>query len=225
VADIDFKSKPLKIKTGSGLYETNSIIIATGASAKMLGIASETKFLGKGVSTCATCDGPFFRNKTVLVVGGGDTAMEDSLFLTKFAKSITLIHRRDEFRASKIMQEKVLSNEKIKVLWSTGIDEILGGDRVASVRLKNLKDGKITELKVDGVFMAIGHQPNTAFLKGKLKLDDNGYIITKDEVKTDVAGVFVAGDVADHVYRQAVTAAASGTKAALEARSYLQNLK
>jgi thioredoxin reductase (NADPH) len=225
VVEVDFTSKPMKIKTVGNSYEAHSIIVASGASSKLLGLESEKKLMGRGVSTCATCDGPFFRNKDVIVVGGGDTAMEDSLFLTKFAKSVTIVHRRDEFRASKIMQEKVLSNEKIKVIWDSGVDEILGAEHVTGAKIRNLKDNSAKELTADGVFIAIGHSPNTAFLKGKLKLDEKGYIITKDEVKTELEGVFIAGDVADHVYMQAVTAASSGTKAALEARAYLQDME
>ncbi len=224
VEEVDFSSKPYKIKASSAIYEANCVIIATGASAKWLGIPSEKQFIGKGVSSCATCDAPFFKNKNVIVVGGGDTAMEDSLFLTKFVNSVTIVHRRDAFRASKIMQERVLSNPKIKVIWDSAVEEIRGEGKVSSVKLKNLKTGETKEMPVDGVFVAIGYKPNTDFLKGKLELDQNGYIIAKDEVKTAIEGVYVAGDVADHIYKQAVTAAASGTKAALEARAYLQSL-
>ncbi|MCL5434403.1 MAG: FAD-dependent oxidoreductase, partial [Candidatus Marsarchaeota archaeon] len=185
----------------------------------------EKKFIGKGVSSCATCDAPFFKNKDVIVVGGGDTAMEDSLFLTKFVNSVTIVHRRDQFRASKIMQERVMSNKKIKIIWDSTVEEILGDAKVAGAQIKNVKSGETSTLKVDGVFVAIGYEPNTKFLKGKLKLDEKGYIVTKDEVETEVPGVFVAGDVADSIYRQAVTAASSGTKAALRVREYLQNMK
>ncbi len=171
------------------------------------------------------CDAPFYKGKDVIVVGGGDTAMEDSIFLTKFVNSVTIVHRRDQFRASKIMQERALSNPKIKVIWNSAVDEVLGDAKVTSVRLKNLQTNEITEMPVGGVFVAIGYEPNTRFLQGKLELDQNGYIVTKDEVKTAIDGVFVAGDVADHVYRQAITAAGSGAKAALEVRAYLQNLK
>jgi thioredoxin reductase (NADPH) len=225
VTDVDFSSRPFKIKTASQAFETNSVVIATGASAKWLGIPSEQKFVGKGVSSCATCDAPFYKGKDVIVVGGGDTAMEDSIFLTKFVNSVTIVHRRDQFRASKIMQERTLSNPKIKVIWNSAVDEVLGDAKVTGVRLKNLQTNEITEMPVGGVFVAIGYEPNTRFLQGKLELDQNGYIVTKDEVKTAIDGVFVAGDVADHVYRQAITAAGSGAKAALEVRAYLQNLK
>ena len=224
VVDIDFSSKPIKIKTSSGEYEANAVIIATGASAKWLGIPSEQKYIGKGISGCATCDAPFFKGKNVVVVGGGDTAMEDSLFLTKFVESVTIVHRRGEFRASKIMQGIVLSNPKIKVIWDSEVAEVLGNGKVTGVKIKNVKSGEVTEMNVDGVFVAIGYAPNTKFLQGKLKLDEQGYIITKDEVLTDIEGVFVAGDVSDRKYRQAITAAGSGSKAALEARAYIQEL-
>ena len=224
VTSVDFSKRPFKVMVGDKEYAAKCVIIATGASAKWLGIESEQKLMGRGVSSCATCDAPFYKNKNVIVVGGGDTAMEDSLFLTKFASSVTIIHRRGQFRASKIMQEKVKANPKIKIMFNTTIEEVLGDQKVNGARLKDIVTGKTHEAKIDGVFVAIGHSPNTSFLNGVLKLDDLGYIITKNEVKTDIEGVFVAGDVADRVYRQAVTAAGSGTKAALEARHYLQNL-
>ena len=224
VVDVDFSAKPIKIKTSSAEYEANSVILATGASAKWLGIPSEQKYIGKGISSCATCDAPFFKGKNVVVVGGGDTAMEDSLFLTKFVESVTIVHRRGEFRASKIMQGRVLSNPKIKVVWDSEVSEVLGNGKVTGVKIKNVKSGEVTEMNVDGVFVAIGYAPNTKFLQGKLKLDEQGYIITKDEVLTDIEGVFVAGDVSDRKYRQAITAAGSGSKAALEARAYIQEL-
>ena len=224
VIEVDFSSKPFKIKTRSEQYEANSVIVATGASAKWLGIESEKRFIGKGISSCATCDAPFFKNKNVIVVGGGDTAMEDSLFLTKFVNSVTIVHRRDQFRASKIMQERVLSNPKIKVVWDSGIDEIIGDEKVSKVKIKNLKTNQVIEKDIDGIFVAIGYAPNTKFLEGRLPLDEKGYIITKDEVETDIEGIFVAGDDADHIYRQAATAAGSGVKAALRVREYLQNM-
>jgi thioredoxin reductase (NADPH) len=223
VVDVDFSAQPYKVKTSSATYETKTVIIATGASAKWLGIPSEGKFIGRGVSSCATCDAAFFKNKNVIVVGGGDTAMEDSIFLTKFASSVTIMHRRDAFRASKIMQERALSNPKIKTLFNSVVEEILGDKKVSGVKIRNVVTNEVTEMPIDGVFVAIGYTPNTKFLEGKLELDEKGYIVTKDEVHTSLPGVFVAGDVADHIYRQAVTAAASGTKAALEVRSYMQN--
>lgn len=221
VKDIDMSSRPFKIETSNGTYTAKSIVIATGASARWLGIESEKKFIGKGVSSCGTCDAPFFKNKNVIVVGGGDTAMEDSNFLTKFANSVTIVHRRNEFRASKIMQERTLSNPKIKVIFDTTIEEILGDTKVSGVKLRNVKTNETTTMPIDGVFMAIGYTPNTSFLSGKLAMDEQGYIKTNDEVKTDIEGVFAAGDVADRKYRQAITASASGAKAALEVREYL----
>ncbi len=221
VLDVDLSSTPFKITTSEKTYETRSIIVATGANAKTLGLEEEKKLMGRGVSVCATCDGPFYKNKDVVVVGGGDTAMEDSNFLTKFANSVTIVHRRDSFRASKIMQDKTLSNKKIKVLWNTTIEKILGDEKVSGVQLKNLQTNEVLRMQIDGVFMAIGHSPNTGAFKGKLKLDEKGYIVTKDEVLTDIDGVYVAGDVSDPVYRQAATASAAGVKAALQVREYL----
>ncbi|HUC38898.1 MAG TPA: thioredoxin-disulfide reductase [Candidatus Acidoferrum sp.] len=222
VTKVDFKSRPFRVSTASEEYQAHTVIVATGANAKTLGIPSESKFFGHGVSTCGTCDGPFFKNKDVLVVGGGDTAMEDSLFLTRFCKSVTIVHRRDKFRASKIMQDKVMSNPKIKVIWNSTITEIVGNQSVNGAVLQNLLDGKTTKMPTDGVFMAIGHSPNTAFLNGQLKLDDMGYIMTHQEVLTDIEGVYVAGDNADRFYRQAGTASSSGIKAALQVRDHLQ---
>lgn len=225
VVDVDFNSKPLKVKTQSQEYYAKAVIIATGASAMWLGLESEKRLTGKGVSSCATCDAPFFKNKDVIVVGGGDTAMEDSNFLTKFVNSVTIIHRRNEFRASKAMQDKVLSNPKIKVVWNSVVDEILGDIKVNGIRIKDVESGKTSEIKTDGVFVAIGHKPNTDFLKGKLTLDSKGYIVTKDEVETAIEGVFVAGDVMDPFYRQAATAASGGVKAALRVREYLGKIQ
>ncbi|HUB92656.1 MAG TPA: thioredoxin-disulfide reductase [Candidatus Saccharimonadales bacterium] len=221
---VDFSARPFVVQAGEKRYETESIIIATGANAKMLGIESEKKFVGKGVSTCGTCDGPFFKGKDVIVVGGGDTAMEDSNFITKFARSVTIVHRKDTFRASKIMQERTFANSRIKVIWNATVEEILGNERVTGVRLKNLVTGQTSEMPIDGVFMAIGYSPNTKVFQGKLKLDEQGYIITKDEVLTDIEGVYVAGDVADRFYRQAITASGSGVKCALHVREYLADL-
>lgn len=223
VKDVDLTSKPIKVVTDKATYLSKSLIIASGASSKWIGLESESKFIGRGVSSCATCDGPLFKNKDVIVVGGGDTAMEDSLFLTGFAKSVTLIHRRNEFKASRIMQDRLRSNPKIRIILDTTIDEILGDTRVTSVRIKGVKTGKTEEIKTDGVFIAIGHKPNTEFLNGKLKLDDGGYIITRNIVETDIDGVYVGGDVADKEYRQAVTAAGTGTMCALKVRHYLQS--
>lgn len=221
VDDIDLSSKPYKVRTASKTFETSSIIIATGASAKWLDLPSEKRFLGRGVSSCATCDAPFFKNRNVIVVGGGDSAMEDSLFLAKFANSVTIVHRRDSFKASRIMQERVLSNRKIKVIWNSVVDEISGNARVTGIKIRDVNTGEVKSMEVEGVFVAIGYKPNTGFLRGKLDLDRAGYIITRNEVRTGVEGVFAAGDAVDRVYRQAVTAAASGTKAALEVRAYM----
>lgn len=224
VTEIDLNSRPYKVTLDSGVHEAHCVIIATGASAKWLGIPSEQRLMGRGVSSCATCDGPLYRGKTVAVVGGGDTAMEDSLFLTKLVDHVTIIHRRNELRASRIMQERVLSNPKIEVLWDSVVEEAIGENEVRGVRVRNVKSGDTKELEIDGLFIAIGHAPNTEFLKGQLTLDKQGYVITENEVKTHLEGVFVAGDVADKRYRQAITAAASGAKAALEVRAYLQEI-
>ena len=225
VSSIDLKSRPFKVKTPSQEFEANSLIIATGASAKWLGIPSEGKFIGRGVSSCATCDAPFYKGKDVIIVGGGDTAMEDSLFLTKFVNSVTIVHRRDQFRASNIMQERVKANPKIKIMWNSVVEEITGDTKVSGVKIRNVLTNETKDMPISGVFVAIGYQPNTKFLEGQLELNTAGYLVPKDEVKTAIDGVFVAGDVADHIYRQAITAAGSGAKAALEVRAYLQNFK
>ena len=217
---IDLSSKPYKIFVEDKKYESETVIIATGADSMWIGIDSEKKFMGRGVSSCATCDGPFYKDKNVVVVGGGDSAMEEALFLTRFAKSVKLIHRRDAFRASKIMQDKVLQNPKVSVIWNSVIEEIKGDKKVGSVIIKDVNTGERKELQVDGVFVAIGHKPNTDIFKGKLEMDAKGYLVTKNEVETGVTGVFVAGDVYDSYYRQAVTASAGGVKAALKVREY-----
>ena len=224
VTDVVLDTSPFKVVLSGGEIETRTLIIATGASARWMDIPTEKDFIGKGVSSCATCDAPLYKGKDVIVVGGGDTAMEDSLFLTNFVKSVTIVHRRNEFRASRIMQEKVGSNPKISVRWDSEIAEIRGDRTVRAAVIKNRKTGEMEEMPINGIFVAIGHKPNTDFLKGKLPVDGAGYVIAKDEVKTDIDGVFVAGDIADHRYRQAITAAGSGCKAALEVRSYLQKL-
>jgi thioredoxin reductase (NADPH) len=220
VLSVALEQKPFKVKTGEREYTADSIIVATGASTLWLGLPSEEKFRGKGVSSCATCDGFFFKDQEIIVVGGGDSAMEEASYLTKFARKVTIIHRRDSFRASKIMQDRVLSNPKISVIYNTAVEEFLGTDRLESVKLKN-SDGSISEMKVGGAFIAIGHKPNTEIFKDQLKLDAKGYIIPQDNTKTSVSGVFVAGDVRDHRYRQAVTAAGMGCMAALDAEKYL----
>jgi len=225
VIKVDLSKRPFALETSDGRkILTRTLIICTGASAKWLGIPSETKFMGKGVSACATCDGFFFRNQDIAVVGGGDTAMEEATFLTRFAKSVTVIHRRDTLRASKIMQEKAKRNPKIKFLWNTGIDEILGDKGVTGVRIRDLVKNTTRDEPFTGVFMAIGHMPNTILFKGTLKMDETGYLITEPGTTlTNVPGVFAAGDVADHHYRQAVTAAGTGCMAAMDSERFLEN--
>jgi thioredoxin reductase (NADPH) len=225
VTKIDLKTRPFKVYVEDQVYEAHSVIIATGANAKYLGLQSEKKFMGRGVSSCATCDAAFFKGKKVIVVGGGDTAMEDSLFLTRFATEVTIVHRRDAFRASKIMQERVMANPKIKVIWNSAIEEIKGDKVVTSVVIKNLITNQTQEMPVDGVFIAIGYEPNTKLFQGQLQTDEQGYLITKDEVRTEIDGVYVAGDVADRVYRQAGTAVGSGIKAALCVRAFIAEME
>jgi thioredoxin reductase (NADPH) len=219
---VDFSSKPFKVKVGSQVFEAKSIIIATGASAKWLGLESEARLRGRGVSSCAVCDAPFFREKKVVVIGGGDTAVDEALTLTKFASQVTLIHRRSELRAEKILQDRVFSNKKIGFVWDSAVEEILGKNRVEGIRIRNVKTGSESEIATDAVFVAIGHKPNTDIFKGQIKLDSYDYIMVKDETKTSVEGVFVAGDVQDYRYQQAITAAGSGCKAALGAVKYLE---
>jgi len=217
VSKVDLKSRPFKVTVGGKEHQGRTVVVATGASAKWLGLPSETKFRGKGVSTCATCDGFFFREKEVVVVGGGDTAMEETNFLANVVRKVTVIHRRDKLRASQILQERALKNPKVGFLWDSSVVEVLGGDKVTGVRIKNLKTGSESTPRTDGVFVAIGYDPNTSVFKGQLELDSKGYITTKNETETNVPGVFAAGDVRDHRYRQAITAAADGCKAAMDA--------
>jgi thioredoxin reductase (NADPH) len=218
---VDFSSKPFKIWIGDKKYEGRPVIIATGASAKWLGLDSEKRLRGKGVSICATCDAAFFKDKRTVVVGGGDTAMEEALTLSKFANEVKIVHRRDKLRASKALQERVLKNPKIGIIWNSIVKEILGEEKVKGVILKKVDSNEKIELTSDAVFVAIGYKPNTEIFKGKLELDQSGYIVAKDMTKTNVEGVFVAGDVEDHNYRQAITAAGAGCKAALDAERFL----
>jgi thioredoxin reductase (NADPH) len=227
VVAVDLGRRPFTLTLQDDtVLHTRTLIVATGASAKLLGIESEQRLMGHGVSACATCDGFFFKDKTVLVVGGGDTAMEEALFLTKFCTKVTVVHRRDELRASKIMQDRARANPKIAFVWDSIIDDIHGDvaqGGVTGARLKNVKTGATTDVAVDGVFMAIGHQPNTGLFDGTLDLDDRGYILTKkSSTETNVAGVFACGDVQDPTYRQAVTAAGTGCMAAIDAERFLE---
>ena len=227
VDKVDLIERPFKVFVGEEIYLTETIIISTGASAQLLGIESESKLMGYGVSACATCDGFFFKEKKVLIVGGGDSAMEEAIFLTKFASSVSIVHRRDEFRASKIMQERALNNPKIDVIWNSTIESMVGDPQnggLTGVVLKDTLSGETSELECDGVFIAIGHTPNSDLFRGKLDLDENGYILTgADNTHTSVDGVFASGDIQDTVYRQAVTAAGSGCMAALDAEHFLEN--
>ncbi|OGW58414.1 MAG: thioredoxin-disulfide reductase [Nitrospirae bacterium RIFCSPHIGHO2_02_FULL_42_12] len=224
VTSVDLSKRPFVVRIGDVSYKSKTLIISTGASAKWLGIESEKKLMGSGVSGCATCDGFFFKGKEVVVAGGGDTAVEEAIFLTKFATKVSIIHRRNQLRASRIMQEKVLKNEKISFIWDSVVDKILGEDvgHVTGVRIKNVKSGSITDFHCNGVFIAIGHTPNTKIFEGLLELDEKGYIILKQRTYTSVEGVFAAGDVADPVYRQAVTAAGMGCMAAIDAERFLE---
>ncbi len=223
VTSVALGQRPFKITAGKETYECESLIVAAGASARMLGIESEKHLLGHGVSTCATCDGFFFRGRDIIVVGGGDTAMEEATFLTKFAKSVTLVHRRNEFRASKIMLDRAHANEKITFMTPYAIEEVHDMDKknVEMVTLRNVETNEKKTMAVEGLFVAIGHDPNTKVFKGQLDMDNAGYLITHDGPKTNVEGVFAAGDVQDHHYRQAVTAAGSGCMAAIEAERFL----
>jgi thioredoxin reductase (NADPH) len=218
----DVHKEPLRMWVGEQEYQSKSVVIATGASAMWLGLESETRLRGRGVSACATCDGFFFRNKNIAVVGGGDTAMEEATFLTRFASHVTVIHRRDTLRASKIMQDKAKNDPKISFLWDSMVEEVIGEDKVTALRIKNVKSGEVKEVPFDGLFLAIGHRPNTSVFKDSgLTFDDEGYLVGEHETWTKLEGVFLAGDVSDHEYRQAVTAAGSGCKAAIDAERWL----
>jgi thioredoxin reductase (NADPH) len=218
---VNFTSKPFEVTVGKRSFQGKTVIISTGANAKWLGIASEAKFRGHGVSSCATCDGYFFKEKDVVVVGGGDTALEEATFLSNITRKVTVVHRRDKLRASQIMQDRSQKNPKIRFVWDSVVEEILGDNNVTGVRSRNVKTGKEQLLKTDGVFVAIGYEPNTSIFKGQVDLDMKGYIITRNETETNVPGIFAAGDVRDFRYRQAVTAAADGCKAAIDADRFI----
>jgi len=222
---VDFKRQPFVVRAGAASYESHTVIIATGATAKLLGLDAESKLMGRGVSTCATCDGFFFKDQNIMVVGGGDSAMEEALFLSRLGRKVDVVHRRDNLRASKIMQERALKNPKIEFIWNSAVDGIADVDqgKVTGVRVKNLQTGALDERPVDGLFIAIGHRPNTQIFRGQVELLPNEYIkVVPGTTQTSVPGVFAAGDAQDHVYRQAVTAAGTGCMAALEAERYLE---
>jgi thioredoxin reductase (NADPH) len=224
VTKVDFSQRPFKIWIDEDLYQAKTVIISTGASAKYLGLANERRLLGRGVSACATCDGAFFKDQEVCVVGGGDTAMEEANFLTRFASKVTLIHRRHEFRASKIMVERVLKNPKVNVLYNSVLEDVIGDKGVSAIQVKNIESGAVTEIKMDGVFIAIGHKPNTDLFQGLLDMNEVGYILTKGKsTYTSIQGVFAAGDVQDPIYRQAISAAGTGCMAAIDAERWLES--
>jgi len=220
---VEFGEKPLKVHVRDQVFTADSVIISTGAQSLMLGLEAEERLIGHGLSTCATCDGFFFRGKEIAVVGGGDSAIEEASFLTKFASKVTLIHRRDSFRASKIMQDRALNNPKIEMLWNTAVTDIVGKDQLESISLKNTVTGAESSMNVAGLFIAIGHRPNTDVFKGVIDMEDSGYLITRpDSTYTNIEGVFACGDVKDHVYRQAITAAGSGCMAAIDTERWLE---
>lgn len=222
VTSVSLSQRPFRVEISGESYEAESIIVASGASARWLGLKSEQRLRGRGVSACATCDGFFFKGRDVIVVGGGDSAMEEALFLTKFASSVEIVHRRDKLRASKIMQDRASRNPKISFIWNSIVTEVLGDGSVTGVRLKNIATGEDSEVSCGGLFVAIGHAPNTDMFRGQLELDKDGYIVVRNETESSMRGVFVAGDVSDRRYRQAVTAAASGCQAAMDAEKYLE---
>ncbi len=224
VTAVEFSKRPFTITSDSGDYLARAVIISTGASAKWLGLPSEVRLQGRGVTACATCDGFFFKNKDVAVIGGGDTAMEEATFLTRYVNQATVIHRRDTLRASKIMQDRAFKNPKISFIWDTDVSEVLGDDAVTGLQLHNLKTGEESTLPVQGLFLAIGHEPNTGLFKGIIEMDKKGYIVPVEHTMTNIPGVFAAGDVTDHRYRQAVTAAGDGCRAAIDAEHWLESL-
>jgi thioredoxin reductase (NADPH) len=225
VLKVDFKKRPFTITTHAETYTAEATLVCTGASPRKLGIPAEQQFSGRGVSYCATCDGPFFKGENIVVVGGGDTAMEEATFLTKFGKSVRVVHRRDSLRASKILQQKALENPKIEFIWNNVVADIKGNNKISTVLVKDINTGKERTIETGGLFVAIGHEPNTAIFKGQLELDDKGYIVLKQYTKTSVEGVFAAGDVHDHRYRQAVTAAGFGCMAAIDVEKWLSERK
>lgn len=225
VISVVFKKKPFSVFMEKKVFKCKAVIIATGASARWLGLDSEKKLIGKGVSACAVCDAFFYKGKDVLVIGGGDTAMREALFLAKICKTVTVVHRRDKLKAQPILRDRAFNTKNIKWVWNSTVEEFLGREKLEAVKLRNLVKNKITEVKCQGAFVAIGHKPNTEFLKGQIGLDDHGYIVVKDNVKTNVDGVFGAGDVHDYRYMQAVTAAGAGCMAALDAHEYIEGLK
>jgi thioredoxin reductase (NADPH) len=227
VTDVELTQSPLRMTFNGELIETKSLIIATGASARLLDVPGESEFFGRGVSTCATCDGFFYRDKTVAVVGGGDSAVEEGTFLTRYASKVFLVHRRDRLRASQILQDRARKNDKIDFIWDTVVEEIIGdADKgVTTARLRNVKTGIEEEMQVEGVFLAIGHVPNTKIFEGQLKLDEQGYIVTDSRMHTNIQGVFACGDCQDHIYRQAITAAGTGCVAAMEAEKFLAEIE
>lgn len=224
VTRLDLSTRPFRVGVGEDEYQADALIVSTGASARWLEVPGEEKLRGFGVSACATCDGFFFRDRELVVVGGGDSAMEEALFLTKFASKVTIVHRRDQLRASKIMADRALDHPKIDVIWDSVVEEVLGDDVVTAVRLRNVETDQVTDFNTDGVFVAIGHVPNTDLLKGQVELDDRGYVVLHEATMTSVPGVFAAGDLADHVYRQAITAAGAGCMAAIDAQRWLESL-
>jgi thioredoxin reductase (NADPH) len=225
VTKVDFNNKPFKLFVDEKVIQAKSVIIATGAETKWLGVKGEKELIGRGISSCAPCDAPFFKEKYVLVVGGGDSAMEEALVLTKYASKVTIIHRKSEFKASMAMQEKVFANEKINVVWDTEIEEIVGNQKLESVKRRNSKTNETTEIKADGLFVAIGHNPTSELFKDLITLDEKGYIVPQNGSKTNIEGVFVSGDIHDHTYRQAITAAGYGCMAGMEVVNYIADLK
>lgn len=225
VTEVDFQNHPFRLKTNGGEFQAKSVVITTGASPRRLGLPGEEELIGRGVSFCATCDGFFFREKDVVVVGGGDSALEEALFLTRFVSRVRVIHRRDQLRAGQTLQRRAGNNDKISFVWDTVVTDILGTAGVEGVRVKNVKTGEVAELETAGVFIYIGHIPNSTLFKGQLQMDDHGYLITDRETRTSVAGVFAAGEIADPVFRQVITSAGEGCKAAIEVEKYLAELE